>query len=366
MRTWIIVQGTSALRHGTSARTVHHASVVELSDRAASVSVGAEQELARSTPGGARPLGALGSRAKWADTAFSRTGEAVLVGITSVVTGVWAWLRLDEGWIAHDDGAFAQSAVRVLHGQLPHREFVELYTGAMTFLNAGVFYLLGEDLFYLRIPLFLLFLGLVPCVYYLARQFVGPIPAVLTALAAVTWGYPVYPTPMPSWYVLLFSLYGAAALVRWRQTGHRRWLVAAGLMGGLAISVKIIGVYYVAAVVLFLVCCSPSHEEGPDRSAVRRGRLTPAWLLAAAGGVGFAALVVVAAFGSHIGPLEVVNLIAPIAVVAAVVVVWPTLTRSRSPGSESRLAGSGCSPPERLLRSWSCRFPTSWRGQCPT
>ena len=210
----------------------------------------------------------------------SRAGEAVLLTGTWLVAALWVWFRLDEGWFAHDDGAFGQSATRVLAGELPHRDFVELYTGAMTFLNAGVFSLLGVDLFFLRLPVFLLFLGFVPCVYYLARQFVSPLAAALTTLAAVTWGYAVYPVPMPSWYVLFFAVYGAAALVRFRQTAHRRWLLVAGLLGGLAIGVKITGVYYVVAAVYFLLCCSPVERASthatspplPGRFANRSGR----------------------------------------------------------------------------------------------
>jgi hypothetical protein len=261
---------------------------------------------------------------------MSRSGEIVLVGATWLATAVWMWLRLDETWYPHDDGAFAQSAVRVLDGQLPHREFAELYTGAMTFLNAGVFGLMGEDLFYLRLPVFLLFLAFVPCVYYLARQFVGPVPAVLTALAAVTWGFPVYPVPMPSWYVLLFSVYGAAALVRWLQTSNHRWLFVAGLLGGLAIAFKVTGVYYVVGAVLFLLCChlGAVDREPVDETVTRSER---ARLLGPVAAVGLASFVAASVFGSRIGVLEIVNLIAPVAAILAVVLVWPKVTRSRLP-----------------------------------
>ena len=87
---------------------------------------------------------------------LSRGQELSLLAGVWAATTVWVWLRLDQGWVAHDDGAFAESALRVLDGQLPHREFAELYTGAMTFLNAGTFLVLGEDLFSLRLPLFVL------------------------------------------------------------------------------------------------------------------------------------------------------------------------------------------------------------------
>jgi hypothetical protein len=246
------------------------------------------------------------------------------------MSALWVWFRLDEGWYPHDDGAFAHAAVRVLNGELPHRDFTEMYTGAMTFLNAGVFLALGEDLFFLRLPVFLLFLAFVPCVYYISRQFVGPIPAVLATLLAVTWGYAVYPIPMASWYVLFLTTYGAAALVRWTQTDNRRWLFVAGVLGGLAIAVKITGVYYVAAVVLFLACRSPREHEG-DVPEATRGRVSASWLVGSVAGVTFAWFVVASVFGSHIGLLEAVNLIAPIAAVSAVVLAWPKVSGSEPP-----------------------------------
>ena len=63
----------------------------------------------------------------------SRVRELVSLLLVWCVTGAWVWARLDQGWIPHDDGAFAQSAARVLDGELPHRDFVELYTGGLTF-----------------------------------------------------------------------------------------------------------------------------------------------------------------------------------------------------------------------------------------
>ena len=96
--------------------------------------------------------------------------------------------QLNHGWVPLDDGTLAQSAQRVLLGELPHRDFAELYTGGLSFLNAGVFWVAGENLFWLRVPMFLLFLVYLPCVYLIARRFASPAVATLAALFAVAWG----------------------------------------------------------------------------------------------------------------------------------------------------------------------------------
>jgi len=227
-----------------------------------------------------------------------------------------AW-HLNQGWVPHDDGAFAQSAQRVLDGQLPHRDFTELYTGGLTFLNAAVFALFGQNLIWLRIPMFLAFVAYVPCVYLLARRFAPPLVALLAAAFAVTWGPATYPAAVPSWYLLFFSVFGALSLVRYLETQHARWLVAAGVFGGLSISFKIVGVWYVIAVLLFLVFV---EQETHPRIEGRRVRLGAYGMFVAA----FACLslaLVTSLLHSHLGGAEIVNFLVPIAAVCGLVIV---------------------------------------------
>src|SRR5579884_2250660 len=79
--------------------------------------------------------------------------------ITLVVSAVYMLSWAKTGWLAQDDGTLAQSALRVSHGQLPHRDFVERYSGALSFYNAAAFRLFGVNLTALRIAMFLVFLA---------------------------------------------------------------------------------------------------------------------------------------------------------------------------------------------------------------
>ena len=183
--------------------------------------------------------------------------------------------QLNHGWVPWDDGTLAQSAQRVLLGELPHRDFAELYTGGLSFLNAGVLWLTGGNLFWLRVPMFLLFLAYLPCVYLIARRFASPAVATLAALFAVAWGPPVYPAAMPSWYTLYLAVIGAYFLVRHHESGGRGWLFAAGVAGGLSICCKITGVWYVLAVAVYLVYRAQDRDAAigarRERSAARLG-----------------------------------------------------------------------------------------------
>ncbi|NUP70770.1 MAG: hypothetical protein HOQ16_06110 [Gemmatimonadaceae bacterium] len=179
----------------------------------------------------------------------------LLLGVMTVSAVYVAW-HLGRGWVAHDEGTLGQSAERLLQGELPHRDFDEIYSGGLTYLNAAAFRLLGTTLFSLRVVLFAVFLAWVPAVFYVASRLVRPVTAAAITLLCVVWSLPNYPAPLPSWYNLFLATFGVAALFRWLEDRRVRWLFAAGVAGGLSLTVKVIGLYYVAGVLLFLV-----HQE---------------------------------------------------------------------------------------------------------
>ena len=197
----------------------------------------------------------------------------IILALLWIATALYAWHTLDHGWIPHDEGTLAQSAERVLGGQLPHRDFNEVYTGGLSLLDAAAFRVFGTNLFSLRLPLFGFFLLWVPAVYYIASRFGGPAIAGLVAALGAAWSIPQYSAAMPTWSNLFCATFGTAALLRHLETGRRRWLAAAGLAGGLSCLVKIVGLFYVAAALLFLVY-RESLLDGPS-SARPRWRAYP-------------------------------------------------------------------------------------------
>jgi hypothetical protein len=214
------------------------------------------------------PSHASNDRALAAET---RTGWVVL-GLVWVASAAYLGEYLRHGWVPHDAGTLAQMAERVLYGQVPYRDFREVYTGGLTYFNALAFRMFGVNFFSLRIPLFLLFLGWVPSVYLIARRFSRPIAAGAVTLLAVAWSVPNYPEGMPSWYNLFFATWGVLALIRYMETDRRRWLWIAGFCGGLSFLVKITALYFIAAALLFFVfrevSLSRVTEARPARGAV--------------------------------------------------------------------------------------------------
>lgn len=190
--------------------------------------------------------------------------EAVAVFLVLSGGGVYVWMQLQQGWIPHDEGTLGQSALRVLRGELPHADFDAMYTGGLAALHAVAFEIGGVRLTVPRYVLWGSFVVWMPTAYWIARRFVGPLLSSVALLLMVTWSVPNYPAAMPSWYNLFLATFGTAALLRYLECRRRRWLVVAGLCGGVSVLFKIIGVYFLAAAGLFLVALEQS--EGSVRS----------------------------------------------------------------------------------------------------
>jgi hypothetical protein len=175
----------------------------------------------------------------------------VLLIVWAISLGYMA-THLKRGWVPHDEGTLGQAAERVLHGEIPHRDFDD-YTGGLTFVHALAFRMLDISSASMRMVLFVFFAAWVPAVFYIASRFGSAVSAGAVTLLAVAWSVPNYPGPMPSWYNLFFATAGAAALLRFIEVGSRRWLFLAGLCGSFSFLAKIVAAYFIGGVLLFFV-----------------------------------------------------------------------------------------------------------------
>jgi len=210
--------------------------------------------------------------------------------------GVWvvsilnAVLYLDRGWFPHDLGSLAQPAMRVLWGQLPHRDFVDVYTGGLAFLDALVFRILTPTAMALRWALLAFFAAWVPAVWYVMRRIAGPVTAALATLLAAAWTLPMYAAGMPSWYNLFFATFSVAAIFRYLEIRRTRWLMTAGALAGVSILFKVIGLYAVAAGLLALTYVEAAEAAPPEGAT--RSDAGYRWLVGA-GALALTAMVIV-------------------------------------------------------------------------
>lgn len=183
----------------------------------------------------------------------SRTVSRLVLGTVLFLSALYGAKELKRGWFPWDDGVLAQSADSVLRGELPHADYVEIYTGGLSYLNALSFRIFGINLASMRYMLLLFFLLWVPAFYYAARRFVSDLASGAVTLLAVAWSIPNYSAAMPSWYNLFFATFGLAALLYYIEIQNTRWLFIAGLCGGISVLFKISGLYFVAGGLLFLL-----------------------------------------------------------------------------------------------------------------
>lgn len=247
--------------------------------------------------------------------------QLVLV-LTWLLSSVYVWHYLDRGWWPNNAGAFSMSALRVHEGEVPHRDFDEIYTGGTSYLHALSYDVFGVRMTSPRRILFLFFLSWIPSFYWIATRFAPPPVASLFTLLAAAWSLPIYSEPIASWYNLFLATHGLAAVLRYFEGRQRRWLFVAGVCGGLSVLAKIVGVYFLAAVGLALlfyetqelaVAASDGVTEGPTR--------TRSVALIASAGVAACAAIVAIGVARVAGVTGLLHLVLPIGALAVVAIV---------------------------------------------
>lgn len=201
----------------------------------------------------------------FASRALRGTGSWWLLPATCLLSFALFSARIHEGFIGADDGVLAHAAERVLQGERPQVDFYDNYTGALSYVNAFALKLFGMRMLALRWMLFLFFVAWVPATWYLASRFAPPLGAALITLLAVLWSTPVYPAPVASWYNLYFATFGTVALFRYIEDRRALWIFLAGVSTGVSFLFKIAGLYFLAAIVLFLMFDEQNGKWVPER-----------------------------------------------------------------------------------------------------
>lgn len=260
----------------------------------------------------------------------SRIRAFAILLIIWVASGIYTGRSMMRSGVLHDDGAIAQSAERVLRGELPHRDFVEIYTGGLSYLHAFAFRVFGVSLRSLRLMLFLSFVAWVPAVYFVARKLVPDWVAGGLTLLAVAWSVPNYTAPMPSWYNLFFATLGVLALFCNVTRPSTWWLFLAGVCGGFSFLAKIVGLYYVAAVLLFLVYLEQNQNFRRNETAKNA---SPAYSGFVVASLSAFLVLIVALIRAHASAAEIVHFAVPPAVLAGLLMSreWPPM-RTPKPG----------------------------------
>jgi len=243
---------------------------------------------------------------------------AVLLLIAFVCAGVFL---LRVGIDSLDEGYFVEQAMRVLHGQLPYRDFDTWYTPGLLYVHAALIGVFGDP-HLLAVRAAGLFWRV--CVgvglYFLCRPLTRPVFAVLPAVYVLigldrvpeTW------EPHPGWpsaAVTVLAVLAFSRLPAQRHTTRRTWLVALGALTGVVFAFKQnAGVFLLVALLAFTAW---QGEDGRNLPVTRSLRFAQILLL------GAVVLLVAWLIYPHADPVIAGYLVVPIAA-AGFAAIQPT------------------------------------------
>ena len=212
-------------------------------------------------------------------TGLNRTDAAIAAVVGFLVFA--AYLRTIAPGLLVDDSAEFQTMTRLLGHT--HPTGYEVYT-----VLGRVFSAIPIGDLATRVTAFSSFMGGVAAalVYVVSRLLRSPkaiavIPALAFAVAPTVWSQGIIAevyTPAAA-----FAAGIIASLLLWQRTNRRRWLAAAGILGGLSLGIHFSTGLYLPAIAVFILAVAWSRPEGAfSKDALRRTWL-PALGGAAAG-----------------------------------------------------------------------------------
>jgi hypothetical protein len=169
-----------------------------------------------------------------------------------------------RAWVDwRDEGLLAYGAVRVMNGEIPHRDFVSLQPPLSYYTAAIVFKLLGTSLLSLRVFGLSIFLLLPLLIYAVARKFIGPLASLVAAAPAYILGMPYMRfVPFAVWQGITVS-FAAMLLLVWATLTKRRWL---SLPAGMLVVISALlrhdqAVYTAVAIIVLVIALSFAQTE---------------------------------------------------------------------------------------------------------
>lgn len=146
---------------------------------------------------------------------------SVLLLLSTLITIAMLLSTYNTQWYPPDDGAFALFAERILQGEILNLDIHSVHAGYISFLNAALLYIFGNDMASLRI--FLVLLSIVQSVIiFKLFEPAGFYRAFTAAIVISSLSFVQYSTVAPSWYVLfmlislIYYLQKTSKLARYR------------------------------------------------------------------------------------------------------------------------------------------------------
>jgi len=203
---------------------------------------------------------------------LSRFSDFIFPAILLLIAIAIAYPRWRAGIDWRDEGLLAYGAERVVHGEIPHRDFVSLQPPLSYYTAAVAFKLGGTSLATLRVFGSAIFLLLPILIYALGRNFLGPILSFAAAAPACILGLPyVYFVPLAAWQGITIC-FAAVLLFIVALRLQRAWLaMPAGALTSLALLLRHDqAIYTMAALLVLLVALCLASDASFSKPSLRR------------------------------------------------------------------------------------------------
>ncbi|HEV8483364.1 MAG TPA: glycosyltransferase family 39 protein [Blastocatellia bacterium] len=130
-------------------------------------------------------------------------------------------------------------AERVLHGEVPYRDFLYNYTPGTLWLNAVLMKLFGSTLMTVNAGLFVFKVATLVTLFYVTRRLTNEWVALVPVALTLAWlGHQYIFGVVPTQYSLLFVLVGMGLMLTYDRSGRLGWLFLSGLAIGIVLTFK--------------------------------------------------------------------------------------------------------------------------------
>ena len=128
---------------------------------------------------------------------------------------------------------------RVLHGEVPYRDFLFNYTPGILWVNAFLMKVFGATLMATRIGLFAFKLTTLITIFYVARRLTSGWAALVPVGLTLAWlGHQQIFNVYPDQYLVLFALASLICMLNYDESDRARWLFLCGLSIGVVFTFK--------------------------------------------------------------------------------------------------------------------------------